>query len=118
MTRKLPLIARCNDSSCTVEELEYLYEHDREITKKTFARHVDMEWLCEHLGYSYGHINRGVNFFRDWHIRCYVSRFRSKRVWHLVWSEIDHVFGEREEYEPHSAGSLQRCLDAARKAFA
>jgi hypothetical protein len=22
-----------------------------------------------------------------------VSRFRGKRVYHLVWSEIDHIFG-------------------------
>ncbi len=94
MIEKLPLIARCCDGSCTVAELESLYEHDRQITKKSFARHVDMENLCEYLGYSYRHINRGVNFFRDWHIRCYMSRFRGKRVYHLVWSEIDHVFGE------------------------
>ena len=93
MFMKLPLIARCCDGSCTNDELEYLYDHDREITKKAFARHVDMKKLCEYLGYSYKHINRGVNFFRDWHIRCYVSRFRAKRVYHLVWSEIDHVFG-------------------------
>jgi len=94
MTEKLPLIARCCDGSCTVDELEYLYEHDREITKKSFARHVDMKELCEYLGYSYKNINRGLSFFRDWHIRCYMSRFRGKRVYHLDWSQIDHVFGE------------------------
>jgi hypothetical protein len=93
---KYQCIAQCNNNSATNAELEYLYEHDREITKKTFARHVDMKELCEHLGYSYRHINRGINFFRDWHIRCYVSQFRGKRVWHMVWSEIDYVFGEWE----------------------
>jgi hypothetical protein len=91
---KYQCIAQCNNGTATPAELEYLYEHDREITKKTFARHVDMKELCEYLGYSYGHINRGLSFFNDWHIRCYVSRFREKRVWHLVWSEIDHVFGD------------------------
>jgi hypothetical protein len=88
------LIARCCDGSCSVNELEFLYEHDREITKKTFARHVDMESLCEYLGYSHRHINRGLSFFKDWHIRCFVSKFRNRKVYHLIWSEIDHIFGQ------------------------
>jgi hypothetical protein len=94
MAKKLPLIAQCNDGTATPDELEYLYDHDREIKTETFARHVDMKELCEYLGYSHGHINRGLSFFDDWHIRCYVSRFRGKRCYHLVWSEIDHIFGE------------------------
>lgn len=96
MSKKYPLIAQCNNNTCTVAELEDLYEHDRDITKRAFARHVDMKDLCEYLGYSYGRINRGVSFYKDWHIRCYVSKFRGKRVYHLVWSEIDHIFGDNE----------------------
>ena len=36
---KYGIIAQCNNGTATVEELEYLYEHDRQITTKTFARH-------------------------------------------------------------------------------
>lgn len=95
MTLKLPLIARCCDGSATVNELENLYDHDREITYKTFAKHVDIKELAEYLGYAFGRWERGVRLSKDWHVRFYRSKFRGKVCYHLVWSEIDHIFGER-----------------------
>jgi len=94
MPEKLPLIAKCCDGSCTVDELEYLYEHDREITYRTFARFVDIGWLSDYLGYSFGRHAKGLRLKTDWHVRFYRSKFREKVAYHLVWSEIDHIFGE------------------------
>jgi hypothetical protein len=89
---KLPLVARCCDGSCTVDELEDLYSHDRQITYKTFAKYVDIKWLADYLGYVVGRWAKGVRLSRDWHLRFYRSKFRGQVCYHLVWSEIDHIF--------------------------
>lgn len=89
------VIAQCNNGTATVAELESLYEHDREIKYAAFARHVDIQDICEALGYAFGRHTKGLRLWKDWHVEFSVSRFRGKRVWHLVWSQIDFVFGEK-----------------------
>jgi hypothetical protein len=90
---KLRVIARCCDGSCTVDELEYLYDHDREIKYSTFARHVDIPFISDYLGYIHGsHKQQGLRLKKDWHVRFYSSKFRGKRCYHLDWSQIDHIF--------------------------
>ena len=93
-THKYRVIAKCCDGSCTVEELENLYEHDRDITYSTFARHVDIPNISECLGYGYGRHTKVLRLKNDYHVRFHVSKFRGKRCYHLVWSQIDHIFGE------------------------
>lgn len=93
---KFPLIAQCNNGTATNEELEYLYAHDREIKFETFARHVDLRDISEHLGYAFGS-QKGLHLRKDWHVKFCSSRFRGKRCYHLDWSHIDHIFGERKE---------------------
>lgn len=93
MIEKYRLIARCCDGSCTNEELEYLYEHDREIKFDAFARHVNIQTISEYLGYAFGN-TKGLHLKNDWHVRFYISRFRGQRCYHLDWSHIDHVFGD------------------------
>lgn len=91
---KFRVIARCYDGSATVKELESLYEHDREITYRTFARHVDIADISKELGYAYGRHAEGLRLHKDWHVRFSVSKFRGKKVYHLVWSQIDFIFGD------------------------
>lgn len=89
---KLRCIARCNDGSTNLVELESLYEHDKEIKFKTFAKYVDISALSEYLGYVLGRHARGLRLKNDWHVRFYKSKFRGTICYHLVWSEIDHIF--------------------------
>jgi hypothetical protein len=88
---KAPLIARCTDGTATLDELHYLYEHDRRIKYRTFAEHVDIEELSHMLCYAYGH-EKGLHLKKDWAVRFYKSKFRGKRCYHLVWSAIDHIY--------------------------
>lgn len=90
---KLQLIARCNDGRATLRELDELYEHDRQITFATFARHVDLKEISQELGYAFGR-EKGLHLKDDWHVRYYRSRFRRKPCYHMDWSAIDHVFQE------------------------
>jgi len=90
---RFPLIAQCNNGTATNEELEYLYDHDREIKFNAFARHVDIKELSEYLGYAFGRM-KGLHLKDDWHVQFFISRFRGKRCYHMDWSSIDHIFGE------------------------
>lgn len=92
---KLPLIAQCNNGTATLAELEDLYEHDREITYRTFAKYVDIKDLSERLGYVWGRHAKGLRLSKDWHVQYYRSEFRGKVCYHLDWSSIDHIFQER-----------------------
>lgn len=85
------LLARCNDGTASVAELEDLDEHDREVTFSTFTRHVDLRTISQLLGYQFGR-GPGLNLRRDWHVRYYRSSFRGQPCWHLDWSAIDHIF--------------------------
>jgi hypothetical protein len=89
---KLLLVARCNDGSATLDELETLYDHDREITYQTFARHVDIPEISMELGYAFGRHSKGLRLRKDWHVRYYRSKFRGQVCYHLDWSAIDHIF--------------------------
>jgi hypothetical protein len=88
---KLQLIAQCNDGRATVEELEYLYDHDMQITFETFARYVDIAAISAMLGYSFGR-QRGLKLRDDYAVQFYRSKFRGKPCYHLDWSDIDHIF--------------------------
>ena len=91
MKPKFQLVARCCDGTATLCELETLYEHDREITFETFARHVDLKAISDYLGYAFGN-QKGLHLRKDWAIRVYKSKFRNKLCYHLDWSSIDHIF--------------------------
>lgn len=90
--QKLRLIGRCNDGRLTLEELDTLYAHDREISYDTFARHVDVRALAAELGYAYGNQEKGVRLSKDPYVLFYRSHLRGKPCYHLDWSCIDHVF--------------------------
>jgi hypothetical protein len=92
MQAKLQLVAKCNDGSATLAELEYLYENDVEITYESFARHVDVRAVAEYLGYVWGKGIKGLRLSDDYAVHFYKSKFRGKVCYHLDWSCIDHIF--------------------------
>jgi hypothetical protein len=89
----MELVAKCNNDTATLNELQYLYEHDLQITFKTFSKHVPIGLASEVANYAVGS-QRGLHLRRDWAVRFYRSKFRGKRCWHMVWSEIDHIYQE------------------------
>ena len=89
---KAILVARCNDGMSTLAELETLYEHDREISYRTFAKRVCIPSISEQLGYAHGRHGKGLRLSQSYAVRFYRSIFRDKPCWHLTWSMVDHIF--------------------------
>ena len=92
MPTKHPLVALCSDGRLSLPQLESLYEADREITFRTFARHVCIGELSDYLGYAYGRHVRGLRLGNDYCVRFYRSKLNEKPCYHMDWSAIDHVF--------------------------
>ena len=90
---KMELIARCDNGTATLAELETLYDNDREITFSTFARNVNVESISLQLGYATGR-QPGLKLKDDYAVRFYRSVFRGKICYHMDWSAIDHIFQE------------------------
>ena len=87
------LVNRCLEMN--VEELELLYDNDREVTFDTFFRAVSLKYVADLLGYSYGE-EKGLHLKKDSiGLQYFRSVYRGKPCWHLVWSKIDHIFQER-----------------------
>lgn len=91
---KFVLHTRCVDSNTHehVENLNAMTERGRQVSAKTFFRHVDLETISRQLGYAYGRAEQGVRLARDYHVRFFRSRWRGRACYYLVWSAIEHVF--------------------------
>lgn len=71
-----------------------LISERREITRRTFLRHVDREELAEKadsLGYA-RHPSQGLTMAADWHIEYFRSRHHGEIVYGFQHSAIEHVF--------------------------
>jgi len=88
---KLQLQATCVGNHDT-DALEIMAQHDREITYKTFARHVDIRSISELLGYAYDRGQEGMRLSQDYAVRFYRSVWKGKPCYHMDWSRIDHIF--------------------------
>lgn len=66
----------------------------REISRRTFLKHVDRSSLAElslHLGYA-AHPRQGLTMAGDYHVRYAKSRYRGRPCVFLTWSAIEYVF--------------------------
>jgi hypothetical protein len=96
------LTVRCVDvPSHQVHKLEALYDRDRPIQFRTFARHVYWQQLARQMGYVIG-ASCGLRLSRDYHVRFYRSRWEGKPCYHMVHSAIDFVFTETTGSHPHA----------------
>lgn len=89
---KRTLFTRCCDGIATSEQLHEMYDREREITLRTFARHVDIRPIAEDMGYQYGPRVKGLRLSKDWAVRFYKSTFCGQPCYYMDHSAIDHVF--------------------------
>ena len=89
---KRTLFTRCCDGVATSEQLHEMYDREREITLRTFARHVDIRPIAEDMGYQYGPRVKGLRLSKDWAVRFYKSTFCGQPCYYMDHSAIDHVF--------------------------
>ncbi len=70
-----------------LRELEHILDHAREITYRTFARHIDPDFLKDMNQES------GIHLSRDWAVRFYKSWLPNRTpVYFMDHSAIEHVF--------------------------
>lgn len=86
---KMSLVTTCVDS--TAKSITDMVDSSREITCKTFFRHVDRKEVSLMLGYSL-HKLRGLTIRDDYTISYHKSKYRGKPCYYLVWSAIEYVF--------------------------
>ena len=67
-----------------------LIDSRRQVTRRTFLRHVDRGQLADlesALGYD-----SGFRMASDWHVEYFRSKHHGVRVYGFRWSGIEHVF--------------------------
>jgi hypothetical protein len=85
-------------TNCTVQgngsAITAMIDVAREITRKTFLKHVDRASLVElerSLGYA-AHPRQGLTLAGDYHVQYAKSTFRGRPCVYLTWSCIEYVF--------------------------
>ena len=76
------------------EALIDMIDGERDITRKTFLRHVDREQMAdleESLGYA-SHPSAGLTMAADWHVTYHKGTYKGRRAYWLCWSHIEFVF--------------------------
>ena len=71
-----------------------MVDGSRQITRRTFLRHVDRDSLREiedGLGYE-GHPKRGLTMAGDYHVLYFKGYFAGQPCVFFDWSSIEHVF--------------------------
>ena len=94
LNSKAVLITKCTSSYTPehVDDLNEMYEHDKEISYSTFARHVAIAPIAAELGYAYNRGEKGVRLSRDHCVRFYRSLWKGEPCFHMDWSAIDHIY--------------------------
>lgn len=90
--RKRSLYTRCCDGIATAEQLQQMYDVDREITYRTFARHTDIGAMRQEMGYATGRHAKGLRLEDDSAVRYFKSTFRGQPCYYMDHSAIDHIF--------------------------
>jgi hypothetical protein len=89
---KRALYTRCCDGVATSDQLHDMYDKEREVTLRTFAKHVDIRPIAEAMGYEYGPRVKGLRLANDWAVRFYKSKFCGQPCYYMDHSAIDHIF--------------------------
>ena len=97
--RKRSLYTRCCDGIATSDELHDMYDREREISYRTFARHVDAAEVAALLGYAHGRHAEGLRLSDDRCVRFYRSTFKGEPCYYMDWSSIDHIYLFPEQVE-------------------
>lgn len=73
-----------------------MVESARDITRRTFLKHVDRTELRDiesQLGYAL-HPKQGLTMAGDFHPSYHRSTYRGRACVYFVWSAIEHIFTE------------------------
>lgn len=106
MSSKFVLHTRCVDeyTDTHVQRLDEMTSKGREITADSFFRHVDLRTLSKQMGYGYGRQARQLRLKKDRCVRFFMSHWRGRRCYYMVWSAIEHVFVAPNDHRELSAG--------------
>lgn len=96
-SKKRILFTRCCDGDATSDELHEMYDVEREISYRTFAKHVDIVPLEVGMKYAVGR-EKGLRLSQDWAVRFYRSKFRGQPCYYMDHSAIDHIFVFPEQF--------------------
>ena len=76
--------------SANGDDINEMKRSARDITRRTFLKHVDPESqknLEAELGYD-----KNLRMANDWHVSYYKGTYRGKPCVYFVWSAIEYVF--------------------------
>lgn len=77
-----------------VDDLDAMVEKSTDITRQTFMRHVDREWMADFAresGYE-RRKDRGLTLAEDWHVSYHRSALMGLRVYFFRYSGFEYVF--------------------------
>ena len=75
-----------------VADLTDLCDSARDIKRETFLRRVGAEATAA-LERSLGYSRTGLRMADDWHVQYRTGRLFGHRVYFVIWSGIEYVFG-------------------------
>lgn len=91
----MPKTFVCDCVSCgDGRAIQDMVDRSRQITRRTFLRHVDREEMRRiegMLSYATGS-ERGLHMANDWAVSYHKSRFRGRPCVYFDWSAIEHIF--------------------------
>lgn len=73
-----------------------MIDEAREISRRTFLRHVDTSDMCQleaQLGYT-RHPMQGLTMKGDYHVRYFASKLHGRETYYFQHSAIEYVFCE------------------------
>jgi len=75
-----------------VDALQEMVDNAKQITYKTFIKHVSVHQLAEMFPMYERRKNQGLTLANDWSVSFYVSKYKGNRCYFLDWSRIEFVF--------------------------
>lgn len=99
MSTRLPFFNNCvnwSPSDVTTEGgLSDMISEARDITRRTFLKHVDREERIRiELDLGYALRGKDLTMARDWHVSYSRSKLHGRRVYFFTHSAIEYVFAE------------------------
>jgi len=86
---KFQYITNCVNS--TAEKIDYMVDNAREITYKTFIKHVNWKEISRLLKYD-THYRSGLLLKNDWHVTYHKSTYEGTPCYYVQWSGIEWIF--------------------------
>jgi hypothetical protein len=77
-----------------VHLLNKMIENGKQITRRTFLKHVDrfeLRVVERELGYE-DHPRRGLTMAGDWHVAYFKGHWDGRPCIYFVWSAIEYIF--------------------------